>query len=241
MLDPMATDAPVTLTCPNGHKFESRAKPGNQTDCSECRRAGLGRVSVTVPRGGAPLEPIPGPDSDELEPDELEDGFGDDGTMPDELLLEDELEDEPASSTRAASEPANPLPGFLRDGKPRKSKVPPPKIRVTAAIRKDVEAKIRFALMPTARLFAMRDPVCGSVAVEQEPEISSAFAEIVCDSPDLVAWFTGPAGGFMKYLRLIMAVQPVLMIGWAHHIAHAVIEPEAMANGQQPDYSAYSA
>lgn len=235
----MSSDA-VTLTCPNGHEFESRAKPGNQTDCSECRRAGLGRVSVTVPRDVVPLSPIPGPDSDEVEPDD-DDGFSDDGSIPAELLEQQE-DSEPEEEQERKTEPAHPLPGFLRDGKrPRKAKVPTPKIRVTAAIRKDVEAKIRFVLMPGAQLFAMRDPVCGSVAVEQEPEISSAFAEIVCDSPDLVAWFTGPAGGFMKYFRLVMAVQPVLMIGWAHHIAHAVIEPEAMANGQQPDYSAYPA
>ena len=227
----------VTLTCPNGHSFETRCKPGNQTDCSDCRRAGLGRVSVTRPRDTVPLAPIPGPDSDEAEPDD-DDEFGDDGEIPAELLEQQE-DSEPEEEQERKTEPAHPLPGFLRDGKPKRAKVPAPKIRVTAAIRKDVEAKIRFVLMPSAQLFAMRDPVCGSVAVEQEPEISSAFAEIVCDSPDLVAWFTGPAGGFMKYFRLVMAVQPVLMIGWAHHIAHAVIDPAEMAD--QPDYSAYPA
>ena len=43
----------------------------------------------------------------------------------------------------------------------------------------------------------------------------------------------------MKYFRLLMAVQPVAVIVWAHHMAHAQIIP---ADAQQPpQQQAYAA
>jgi hypothetical protein len=100
------------------------------------------------------------------------------------------------------------------------------RVRVTATIRKDIHAKIQFILVPAGKLWAVRDPACGPVFIEQEPEISDALTDIVCDSADLVAFFTGPAGGFMKYLNLMAAVAPVGQMIYMHHIAHTVtLEP----------------
>ena len=112
------------------------------------------------------------------------------------------------------------------------------KVRVTALTRRDVEAKIRFVLHPAGQVWSARDPVCGGTFAVQEPEVSSALAEIVCDSPDLLAWFTGPAGGFMKYFRLVMALQPVGLAVWAHHVAHLA---PAMDGQQPPQMPAYAA
>jgi hypothetical protein len=82
----------------------------------------------------------------------------------------------------------------------------------------------------------VRDSMCGPVFVEQEPQISAALAEIVCDSPDLLNWFTGPAGGYMKYFNLIMALWPVLLVLWMHHIAHA--DEAAPPAPRQPAFAA---
>jgi len=114
------------------------------------------------------------------------------------------------------------------------------RIRVTATVRKDVEAKIRFVAVPAGRMWASSDPVCGGTFCQQEPEISSALAEIVCDSPDLLAWFTGPQGKYMKFFNLFMACVPVGMAVYGHHLAH---RPDEQADPNLPpvDYGQYAA
>jgi hypothetical protein len=132
--------------------------------------------------------------------------------------------------------PADKPAGRLKEksGKPS----PKAKVRVTAGLRKDVHAKIRFVLLPAGQAWQARDPLCGGTFVAQEPDISDALADIVCDSPDLLAWFTGPAGGFMKYFRLAMALQPVGISLWLHHIAHSELAAGDPQQHQMPAYAA---
>jgi hypothetical protein len=182
----------------------------------------------------ARLQPLPGP-ADEV-PDE-----DDDDELPPELVAEldnlDWIDAENARATPESDEPAgeDPAPSRLRQR--RQTPAAPKRTRVTATMQRDVQAKIRMVLVPAGRVWAMRDTVCGPVFVEQEPDISEALAEIVCDSPDLLNWFTGPAGGYMKYFKLLMAVQPVLLVLWMHHIAHADQSAEP-AQPQQPAFAA---
>jgi hypothetical protein len=184
---------------------------------------------------------LPGPDDDldteepdpgvliidDDEDDRPDDQFGDGpGQVPAWLDVDPRPEPEPdAKPTIPIDKPPGRLAGKKgRGGKtPKAAPAPPPKI--TANIRKDVQAKIRIVLQPAANVWNVRDPFCGRVAVQQEPDVSAALAAIVCDSPDLLAFFTGPAGGFMKYFELFMALWPVLMAVQAHHIAHAVKAP----------------
>ena len=109
--------------------------------------------------------------------------------------------------------------------------------RVTAAVQKDVLSKIRFVTMPAGQMWAVRDPLCGGTLTEQEPQIAAALSEIVCDSPDLLAWFTGPTGKYMKFFNLFMACLPVGVTVYGHHLAH---RPEREPF-QAPDYSQYAA
>jgi hypothetical protein len=169
----------------------------------------------------APL-PDPGENLDELVdlaelvPDDADEGDGTDLPPDDAIDVEDVVPDKP--------------PGRLSEPKDR-SRPRTGKTRVTQAVRKDVEAKIRFILNPAAMAWQVRDRYCGSAAVQQEPAVSSALAEIVCDSPDILNWFTGPVGGYMKWFRLAMAVWPVGMAVRVHHLAHAEVFP---ADAQQP-------
>ena len=175
-------------------------------------------------------EPLPAPD-DDLGADEI----------PAELQAEidaleaaDREQDEPPPEELTPDRPA----GRLREPR-RTTTTSGRRIRVTATIRKDIEAKIRFVLVPAGQIWAARDPICGGTFAHQEPLVSESLAEIVCDSPDLVAWFTGPAGGFMKYFKLAAALQPVGMAVWAHHVTHAVAMPEDAQ--QPPQHPAYAA
>ena len=184
------------------------------------------------------LHPLPGPD------DELEDDDGED--LPDDLVAElEQLDwlDAQEPPRREPLERAEPI------DDPPAGRIPPPRssgasprgrktTRVTATMQRDVQAKIRMVLMPAGKLWQVRDPMCGGTFVQQEPDISEALAEIVCDSPDLLNWFTGPAGGYMKYFKLVMAVQPVLLMVWMHHIAHADRPPQVDATQPVQNYAA---
>jgi len=151
------------------------------------------------------------------------DGAGEDDPFDDDELVPDPP---PGHVTRQGQRQGRPAAGHG-------------KVRVTAALRKDIEAKIRFVLVPTGQVWQARDPACGGTFAYQEPEISASLAEIVCDSPDLIGWFTGPAGGFMKYFRLFMALQPVGLTIYGHHVAHTIeLEP---VERQQADPRSYAA
>jgi hypothetical protein len=122
------------------------------------------------------------------------------------------------------SEPA-PDPELEPDPDPRHPKhrgaARPPAVRVTAAVRKDIKGKIALLAAIPAGMFAQRDPVCGAVLEEQLPEISDALTDLICDSPDLVVFFTSGAG-YMKWLRLAAAAGPVAQIAYQHHIAKSI-------------------
>ena len=156
---------------------------------------------------------LPGPDED-FEPGDYDLG---------EIELDPEPEPGPPPGPADLGEiRPDPAPAPIGKAKGTKARKTGPK--VTAAVRQDIYAKLRFVLVPTAKLWEIRDPLCGGVAVAQEPAISAAVATIVLDSPDLVAFFTGPMGGFMKYLELGAAVLPVLQVAFAHHVAHSIGE-----------------
>jgi hypothetical protein len=133
--------------------------------------------------------------------------------------------------------PADPAPGPIRDrgGKGRKAAAP----RVTVATRKDIEAKFGLMVEIPGRIWATRDPYCGGMFLQQAPDISAVAVDLIVQSPDLVAWFTGVGGGFMLWLNLITACQPVLYTVWAHHIAHAIDDQQP--GPAQADTAQYAA
>lgn len=94
-------------------------------------------------------------------------------------------------------------------------------VRVTTAVRKDIRAKVALLLGFPAMAVKRKDPYCGTVIVEQVPEISDALVDIICESPDLVAFFTS-GSSYMKYLALATALQPVAETAWGHHVSHKI-------------------
>ena len=174
--------------------------------------------------GGADLGPLPGPE-DEID---LDDIFGEMPPGPPEPPLPGPVDD----GSLPPDEPPAPIPGDRPRGRTGAAKV-------TATVRKDIGAKISLALELPGRVWAARDPYCGGTFVAQRPAIADALTDIVCDSADLVEWFTGPAGGFMKYLKLAAALQPVAVVVYGHHVAHTIGGETEQA--QQQDMSRYAA
>lgn len=138
--------------------------------------------------------------------------------------------------------PGLPDPPPLHGGKQWKRgspKAAPRKItKVTAGVRNDIDAKISFTLEIPGRVWQARDPLCGGMFVQQRPEISAALTEIVCQSPDLIAWFAGGGGQFMLWLNLAAACWPVATVAMAHHVYHSI---EAGEPDQASDQTRYAA
>ena len=108
--------------------------------------------------------------------------------------------------------------------------------RVTVPVRTDIAAKIEFALTVPGAVWQARDPLCGGVFIGQVPATAAALTNIVCESPDLIAFFTGPGGAFMRWLEVGAALMPVVQVVAAHHVYHSIgIEP---GDPTQPGYQA---
>lgn len=117
---------------------------------------------------------------------------------------------------RPAAEKDKPA-GRTRQAKGRKSAREP-----SGAILADIEGKTGFMLSMPAMAWSARDPLCGSVAVQQVPAISHALARLFAQSPEVVEWFTGKGGNFMAWLDLAAACQPVLVTVIGHHVTHTL-------------------
>lgn len=107
----------------------------------------------------------------------------------------------------------------------KKARRTPPRTRTTArpvaqATKRDIQAKVSMILLPAGAVWQTRDAECGSAFVNNTPDIAEALTDIIVDSPDLVKWFTGTGGSFMKYFKLLMALQPVAMTVVQHHVMH---------------------
>lgn len=142
---------------------------------------------------------------------------------------ENAFTDEPLTiETAALSTPDDPEPAD------QPSEVRPAKqtIRITAALRRDVEGKLAFIMGLSGQMWAMGDPVCGAVFLNQCPEIAKKLTPIVCQSPDVVKWLT-KTSNFTLWIDLFMACLPVAQMIFAHHIAKSVSAAPSQ-NGQAP-------
>ena len=177
------------------------------------------------------VQPIPGPE------DEIDlDGILDMGEVPD-----------PGAGTGAGKRPGGDFPPWddlppdeppIDLGKPKdrppRGKAP----KVAAGLRRDIDAKITIQLMIGGKIWVARDPICGGVFVAQVPPTADALTDIVCQSSDLVEWFTSTGGGFMLYLNLGAALLPVVQVVGAHHVFHTIGPAPEQA---QPDMAQYAA
>lgn len=175
---------------------------------------------------------LPGPDDDfdlgDLEPD------ADDGPGPDARDWgPGPAADLPDDGEIPPDDPPGPIIATPGRGRPRGSK----NTRTTAALRKDIEAKVGMLLYVPGQVWAARDPYCGGAFVSTIPDQQRVWANLILDSPDVLEWFTGPAGGFMKWLEVIAVLQPVAVTVWAHHVAHAIGDDA----GERPSARQYAA
>lgn len=126
------------------------------------------------------------------------------------------------------------------DAEPREAPEFKPKtvLRVTAAMRRDIEGKLAFGLAMSGQLWATLDPVCAGVFLEISPNVAKKLTPIVCQSPEVVKWLT-KTGNFMLWVDLFMALMPLLQIVFAHHIVKTITNDLVSQNGNRPAPSEY--
>lgn len=158
------------------------------------------------------------------DPRELsDDGLVDLGVL-NEVLDDDLLEPDPKPG------PAQKAKGI----KPPKAPLPS---KATAAQKRQVQDMLELALKFMGAGVSLRDGHCGGAINEQSQAIAKACVPLVARNPQVLAWFVGGTG-FMDWLGLLMALQPVVGTVWGHHITHTV-GGEDEEDGV--DYSAFTA
>lgn len=108
-----------------------------------------------------------------------------------------------------------PWAGEKKTGKGEK-KAPP--VKVTRAVIGDMEGKLALLLTPPVLAWQMADPLCGGAAADNLDNIVRKSVPLMAQSPDVVNWFT-KGTTFMLWMDLVLAVQPVALTLWKHHVA----------------------
>lgn len=142
------------------------------------------------------------------------------------LITGEKTDDDPPSLSPEFSDD-EPMPA---DPKPRKTHKPAAS-RAPATKVKAVRDELGALLMLGSAAVSARDPFCGGVLNQQASDIADALADILATKPALMAWFE-QATGMGGYMKLFMAVMPVVQAFAAHHISHSVNEEsdDARAN-----------
>jgi hypothetical protein len=121
---------------------------------------------------------------------------------------------------------------------------------VTKQVAQDIQGKLAFLLSMPASMLQTVDPICFPVLLERTPQISAALTPIICQSPDMVKFFT-KGSGFILWLNLAVTLWPVIQTILAHHVVKSVGHKEELdpKTGEMkkvkvnvpPDYSQYAA
>lgn len=91
-------------------------------------------------------------------------------------------------------------------------------IRITRAVRKDIEGKLAWMLAMGGSMWSIQDPICGGAFLDNTPQIAEKLTPILCQSPGVVKWFR-KSSNVALYVDFIIAISPVLQIVYAHHMA----------------------
>lgn len=114
------------------------------------------------------------------------------------------------------------------DGKRQPRREVDPKVRVTASVRADVEAKLALVLGVVAMPWKTADPYCGGAFADDVEKMAKAWAPLLCQSAEIVRFFT-KTSTFMLWVAALGSMQGVASCVYAHHISRSV---EILPDGQ---------
>lgn len=95
--------------------------------------------------------------------------------------------------------------------------------RASATTVRRVRDEISVMIMLAGGTLSVRDPYCGGALNDQSEAIAAALADILATKPALLKWFEG-FSGIGGYMRLFLAIKPVVEAIAAHHITRTALE-----------------
>lgn len=143
-------------------------------------------------------------------------------------------DDQPEAPPTPAEIPADPPPHRPSPGVHGKiSKIKTP--RVTAELKRDIRGKLALVSLMPLHLFRRVDPVCGGSVEEVKDPLLDWAVDAICDSPDLLKWFT-VGKGYMRLWSLLTILEPVAVTAFQHHVMHSITAPDEGGENAAPDY-----
>jgi hypothetical protein len=123
----------------------------------------------------------------------------------------------------AQSVPNDPISDIFTD--------PPQQFNIPRGVKADIEGKLAFMLTMTATAWSMADPVCGGALAQNAANITKSVTPLILQSPGIVQWFQ-KTSNIMLYINALMAVAPVAIAIFNHHIVKPNPVNPAPDNGQ---------
>lgn len=105
-------------------------------------------------------------------------------------------------------------------------------------IQKEVQDTVEAYLAMIFTGWAMKDPVCGTVALDITPNVAEKAVPLLCRNPKIVSYLT-KGNNFKDVMDFIIAVLPLVQIAYAHHLSHTVgVGPDEQPVQNYNDYVA---
>jgi hypothetical protein len=111
---------------------------------------------------------------------------------------------------------------------------------VSAAVRKRLADELHAYATMVALAWSVRDDYCGPVLSDQSRAIAEALADIIARNPAMVRWVE-TSGMVGDWVKLSMAVMPVVTAFRQHHIVRSVPSDDEEGADAAVDYSRYAA
>jgi hypothetical protein len=110
--------------------------------------------------------------------------------------------------------------------------------------RAEVSSLLALVYSIPADFLITVDPYCFGALNANLQQVIDATVPILCRSQSVVRWITG-SSGLMMYAQLAIAMKPVAVAIWQHHVTHSVALHRDEETGQvfaaHRDFSAYTA
>lgn len=92
---------------------------------------------------------------------------------------------------------------------------------VSAKVQREIQETIEAYLGVIATGFAVKDPICGSVALDHVPNIAAKAAPLLARNAKIAEYLT-KSSNFKEVLDLALAILPLAQVVYAHHMAHTI-------------------
>jgi hypothetical protein len=155
-------------------------------------------------------------------------------------------DDEEAQQIEPNPNPDHDPPASWQEQPGQEAEEPPDQSSGKASLQQDVRALVAMVYTIPGDILPNIDPYCFGPLADPKTTVTviDSVTEIVMGSPKVAAWVAS-ASGLMPWIKLGLAVKPVVANGWRHHVKQSVqvdIDRQAMTyEVRERDYSEYPA